>query len=275
MRDGNFQRGIVYATSFESWAVSVPKLLEHCELASRLRDEDVVLIKPNLVEALAPPITTPVELVAVLVGYLKKNCTARIVVGEGCGSISYDTLHAFRELGYVKMATEQGVELIDLNEAALERHQNRKCRRWPEMYLPELVNRAFLLSVPVLKAHTLAGVTLTMKNMMGLAPPSHYRQGDSWQKSAFHERIQEAVADLNRYRSPDFTLLDASVGMPEAHLWGPSCEPPVNTLVAGHDPVAVDSYGASLLDIDWRDVGHIRELHGGLGMAEPLKIIRI
>ncbi|MDH3347380.1 MAG: DUF362 domain-containing protein [Desulfobulbaceae bacterium] len=272
MKEKSFQRGIVYATSFNSWATSVPKLLDSCSLTNRLENEKIIVIKPNLVEDLPPPITTPVELVTTLIRYLKRTCRAKIIVAEGSGSIQYDTLHAFRKLGYCKMAGEEGVELIDLNGESLERHHKKECKRWPEMYLPKLTNKPFLISVPVLKAHSLAGVTLTMKNMMGLAPPSHYRQGNSWQKSAFHEQIQEAVADLNRYRTPDFTLLDATVGMPEAHLWGAHCEPPINKLVAGYDPVALDAYGASLLDIDWREIGHIRELHQELGIAEPLEI---
>jgi len=117
-------------------------------------------------------------------------------------------------------------------------------------------------------------VTLTMKNMMGLAPPQHYCAG-SWKKSAFHDRIQDAVADLNRYRTPDFTLLDASVGMAKAHLWGPTCDPPVKRLAAGFDPVALDAYGTMLLKRRWQDIGHIRSLHGELGQADPLEIIDI
>ncbi|MCI5123924.1 MAG: DUF362 domain-containing protein, partial [Candidatus Electrothrix sp. AR5] len=89
-------------------------------------------------------------------------------------------------------------------------------------------------------------------------------------KAAFHNQIHEAVADLNRYRSPDFTILDATVGMPEAHLWGPICDPPVNKLIAGFDPVALDSYGAALLGKDWQHIGHIADMDGELGQATPI-----
>lgn len=58
--------------------------------------------------------------------------------------------------------------------------------------------------------------------------------------------------------------------MAEAHLWGPTCDPPVNKLVAGFDPVAIDSYGAGLLGKDWRDIGHIAKVDGELGQAEPI-----
>ncbi len=79
------------------------------------------------------------------------------------------------------------------------------------MYLPQIAMDSFLISVPVLKAHTLAGVTLGLKNMMGLLPPTKYCAG-GWGKSSFHEDVHGSVADLNRYRAPDFTLLDATCG---------------------------------------------------------------
>jgi uncharacterized protein (DUF362 family) len=234
-----------------------------------------VLVKPNLVESLLPPITTPVALIEALVDYLQSHTTAKIIIGEGTGAMNYNTWHPFNELGYSELAKEKGVDLVDLNEAELIFLKKEECLRWPQMYLPKIVCDSFLLSVPVLKAHSLAGVTLTMKNMMGCVPPSHYRQGNSWKKSAFHNKIQESVADLNRYRKPDFTLLDATVGMPEAHLWGPSCDPPVNILAAGSDPVAMDAYGSGLLGIDWQCIGHIQQVHRELGCAHPLEIIKI
>jgi len=60
--------------------------------------------------------------------------------------------------------------------------------------------------------------------------------------------------------------------MPEAHLWGPVCQPPVERLLAGFDPVAIDAYAAGLLGIDWRQIGHIALADGSLGRAEPLVI---
>jgi uncharacterized protein (DUF362 family) len=178
-------------------------------------------------------------------------------------------MQVFDALGYDKL---NGISLLDLNEAPLVHKRNSECSRLPEMYLPEIVFDSFLISVPVLKAHSLAGVTLTMKNMMGLAPPAHYQQGGSWKKASFHHQIQKAVFDLNRYRTADFTLLDATIGMQKAHLWGPTCNPPPNRLAAGYDPVAMDSYGCSLLDIDWNSVGHLHRAHGVLGKAEPLTV---
>lgn len=263
----------VYTSLFTSWQESVPRLLDATGLPDRLAAEKKIIIKPNLVEPLKPPITTPVELIAALVDFIHASLPhLEIIIGEGCGSSSKNTLQIFDTLGYSKLADRTGVTLLDLNEAPLVHMQDSKCGRWPEMYLPRIVFESFLISVPVLKAHSLAGVTLTMKNMMGLVPPAHYQQGGHWKKAAFHQNIQEAVFDLNRYRTPDFTLLDATIGMQEAHLWGPTCDPPPNRLAAGYDPVAMDSYGCSLLGIKWNSVGHLDMAHGILGSAAPLTV---
>lgn len=264
----------VYSTTFSSWKDSVPGLLDAAGLPERLSAEKRIIIKPNLVEPLKPPITTPVEVVAALVNYFRKLCPQlEIIIAEGCGSSSNNTMQVFETLGYSQLAAVEGVTLLDLNEAPLVHMQNKNCNRWPEMYLPKIVFESFLLSVPVLKAHSLAGITLTMKNMMGLAPPSHYQQSGSWKKASFHHNIHEAVFDLNRYRTPDFTLLDATIGMQEAHLWGPTCDPPPNRLAACYDPVAIDSYGCSLLGIKWDSIRHLAMAHGILGQAVPLSVL--
>ncbi|HBC87374.1 MAG TPA: hypothetical protein DCZ94_10500 [Lentisphaeria bacterium] len=259
----------VFKVNFTAWKTSVPKLLDACGLDKVLSQlEKKVLIKPNLVEASPPPITTPVELVSSIIDYIRsKNPSLEIIIGEGCGSIEYETPTPFKQLGYVEMAYKQNVKLVDLNYEKTVSLSKKECRRWPEMHLPEIVMDNFLFSVPVLKAHSMADVTLTMKNMMGAAPPKHYNAG-SWKKSAFHERIQEAIFDLNRYRTPDFTLIDATVGMAESHLWGAHCEPPPNLLIASFDPVAVDAYGTQVLGRDWRKIGHIKMSDGVLGHAE-------
>ena len=256
------------------WRRSVFSLLEEAGLETAIKDRKRILIKPNLVEAMAPPVTTPVGLVEAIADFvLEKAPGAEVIVGDGTGSLDYDTRRCFSELGYMELAGRRPVRLVDLNTEPLVRLSNPGLTAWPEMYLPGLVFDSFLISVPVLKAHTLADVTLTMKNMFGLAPPEHYQMGGHWKKSGFHSRIHESILDLNSYRTPDFTVLDATVGMKEAHLWGPTISP--GLLIAGFDPVAVDAFGADMLGKDYNRIRHIAGASGILGFAEPLGVERI
>lgn len=266
----------VYVTGCEAWREAVERLFAAADLGARLANVDHILLKPNLVSTQPPPVTTPVALVAALIVVLREQVPrCRITVSEGTGAIDHDTFHCFHSLGYDTMAAQLGVELLDLNTERLVCATRKDCPRLPEMYLPALLDEIFLLSVPVLKAHSMAGVTLTMKNMMGCLPPSHYRRGNSWGKSALHDRLDQAIVDLNRYRTPDFTVLDCTIGMAEAHLWGKWCDPPVGLLAASADPVAIDSYGAELLGRDWRSIDHIRMADGVIGSASPLRLVKV
>lgn len=265
--------GQIWTCSADGTNTTLQALLDASGLPALISGAHTILIKPNLVSCQGPPVTTPVHLVAAVVRYLQNRCTAEIVIAEGTASAEHNTWHVFKVLGYQELATAAGVRLLDLNEEKTTCRSLDSCRRWPQMHLPKIADDSFLLSMPVLKTHTLAGVTLTLKNMMGLAPPAQYQLSDNgWKKAAFHHRIHEAIADLNRYRCPDFTLLDASIGMAESHLWGATCQPPVGLLAAGADPVAVDAWGCGMLRKNWQHIGHVRMLHNELGQAEPLKI---
>ncbi len=263
----------IYTTKFSTWQKSINTLLTEANLLPLLAQQKTVLIKPNLVETFPPPITTPPELIEAIIDYIKaKLPNLEIIIGEGSGSLLYETGHTFTTLGYKEMAKRKDVRLIDLNNAPCRKLSKKTCKRWPEMYLPEIIFDSFLISVPVLKAHSLAKVTITMKNMMGVAPPAHYQQDGHWKKASFHHNIDEAIFDLNQYRTPDFTILDATIGMQESHMHGPQCTPPHLTLAASRDPVALDAYGANLLGHDWRKIGYIAAAHTVLGQAEPLDI---
>ncbi len=97
-----------------------------------------------------------------------------------------------------------------------------------------------------------------MKNMMGFAPPSHYSGTQGvWNKAEFHNDIHQAIIDLNKYRKADMTLLDASIGLADYHLGGRTCDPPVNQLVAGFDPLEIDRKAAELLGLDWQKIPHL------------------
>lgn len=256
--------GIVDFCSYEK---SVPALMELLGADQVLRSQKRVVIKPNLVNTSPPPITTPVKLVAAIIKYIKTVSDADMVVAEGCGAPLYNTDRPYRKLGYSDLAESNGIVLVDLNHAESTELTDHRCRVFPRFMMPRLVMDSFLISVPVLKKHSLAKVTLTMKNMLGCAPPSYYG-GFVWKKSRFHKNMHRSIFEMNLYRTPDLTILDGSVGLARHHLGGPRCSPPVGKLVGGFDPVAVDACGSGLLGVDWRDVEHITLAHTMIGRAD-------
>lgn len=220
-------------------------------------EQKQIIIKPNLVDNLSFPVTTSAECIAEIIDYIKNFSPAKIIIGEGTGSAELETTEIFKNLGYEKLAQEKNVQLLDLNHQPLVKLTNPSFKIFPEYYIPKIALESFILSVPVLKAHSLAKVTLSLKNMMGFAPPKYYQKGGHWKKSFFHQNMQESIIEINAYRSSDLTLLDATVGMAEYHLGGKKCNPPVNKIVAGINPVEVDKIGAELLGFKWTNIAHI------------------
>ncbi|MBU1002740.1 MAG: DUF362 domain-containing protein [Proteobacteria bacterium] len=249
------------SVEFESFAVSVPRILDACGVGRVLATQDRVLIKPNLVNASPPPVTTPVACVQAIIEYVRAHCAAEILVAEGCGDACRETPEVFAALGYDELAQRTGVQLLDLNIAPLVERQNPDCELFPRMWLPEVAFTHFLISVPMLKAHSLAGMSGSIKNMMGFLPPAHYAgPPGSWKKALFHARMQQSLRELAAHRLPDLTLMDASLGLASFHLGGPPCDPPVGRLLAGADALALDREAAGLLGLDWKRIDHLQPL---------------
>lgn len=247
---------------FTSYAESVPAALDAVRACETLEKQTSILIKPNLMGPQPFPVTTSIECCDAVLDYVR-SCApeADIVVGDGCGDPHMDTHAVFVELGYADWAVEKGIHLIDLNDAPLEWREDPSCEMFPEISLPEIAFSHYIVSVPVLKAHTLCVMTGAMKNMMGFAPPRHYSGGRKgcWKKAVFHENLDQAIIDLNRYRNADLTVMDASVGLSQSHLGGPECDPPIKKILAGFDPLELDRMAAKLLGLDWHDIGHLSE----------------
>lgn len=248
----------VAEVDFTTYEESVGAVLDQLGAREMLGGQTAVLLKPNLINTSPPPVTTPVECCEAVIRYVRSCSDAEIVVAEGCGDPHVETDVVFDVLGYTALADRCGVALLDLNHAPLRRLERADCTVFPEMYLPEIAFSHYLVSIPVLKAHSLATITGTLKNMMGLVPPEHYAgRFGTWKKAAFHGRMQESIIELNRYRCADLTVMDGRIGLADYHLGGPPCDPPVGRILAGFDPREVDRVAAERLGLEWRDIPHV------------------
>ena len=130
----------------------------------------------------------------------------------------------------------------------------RQC--FPENYflhnlkIPELFRKPhFLISVGKLKTHTLCGFSGTLKNLYGCNPEPF--------KAKYHYRLHEAIADIASAFRADFSMIDSIIAMEGQ---GPVSGTPVrlNKIIAGRDPVAVDSCIARLIGINPHKIDYIR-----------------
>jgi uncharacterized protein (DUF362 family) len=94
-----------------------------------------------------------------------------------------------------------------------------------------------LINLPVAKTHTATGISVGLKNLMGLI----------WDRSLFHRvNIYQAIADLATVIKPDLTIVDATRVLTEGGPGGPGKTAVLNKVIAGTDVVAVDSYAVTI-----------------------------
>jgi uncharacterized protein (DUF362 family) len=132
-----------------------------------------------------------------------------------------------------------------------------------QLYLPEtLYNADLLVSMPKLKTHHWAGVTLSLKNMFGVIPGSVY----GWPKNALHwAGINGSIVDINSSLPlPRFAIVDGIVGMEgNGPLQGQAKNSGV--LLFGSDLVAVDATAARLMKVEPRKVKYLEMAGDFLG----------
>jgi uncharacterized protein (DUF362 family) len=131
------------------------------------------------------------------------------------------------------------------------------------------------INLPTAKSHSATGVSLGMKNLMGLV----------WDRHRFHNDmdLHQGVADLATVLRPHLIVLDAMSILKTNGPTGPGDVYSFNGVVAGVDQVAVDAYGAGLSTWNGSSLepGQIRYIrhaadHGlGVMNLEELKIEKV
>lgn len=250
----------VFEINFVSFEKSVPEILQKANLAKLIKNQKRILLKPNLTTVIPPPCTTPAELIEEIVKFCRKHSPAEIIVAEGSGGC--DTLKAFRELGYEKLAEKYQVKLVDLNREERINKENSQARALKKVKLPKIIFDCFFINVPVLKQHDEGILTCAAKNLFGIYLNSglikHFMP-NWWNKSELHFKygVQEAVYDLNLYYPADFVLVDASIGQKGNEIHGSSCRPPLKKLFAGFDNLEIDRFCAPFLDLDPNSIPYL------------------
>ncbi len=198
-----------------------------------------VLLKPNLVgpDPLAVTNTHPAVIAASRESLLRLGA-ARVLIGDG-PAMDRDTEAILESIGLRHYTGSLAGVFVDLNVDDVEKVSLKThASQLRELYLPKTVLGAdFVISMPKLKTHHWAGVTLSLKNMFGIVPGSCY----GWPKNVLHwAGIDSATLDINAAVRPDFAIVDGIVGM-EGN--GPIQGEPKNAgvLILGDDPVAVDA----------------------------------
>ena len=295
------------------------------------RDQDgqiMVILKPNLVLDVSIAdfpengITTDPRVVASVVRLVKEagaraGLPTQIVIAEGSagpadwfdGHMGRDiTWYAFKACGYDTDADgrfdlDPDVSFYDLNDCGgIDPNPPLDCT---EVTLDNAVMRRHywvpdillacdaLISIPTLKNHGNADITLALKNRVGTAPSDIYHSrlttpdfiehqqqmklslhsddaGFPWdidRASGFdyptytddwNRIINYTIVDLNLIRPQDFAIVDGLVGLTDGPSGSHHPSPHTQMIIAGSDSVAVDTIGALVMGYDPEAVRHLR-----------------
>lgn len=302
-----------YHTSQGTTRVAIVKVQSNAEESVReavqlagglegiIKPGDLVIIKPNLVMD-APVesgmVTDPVVTRAVVKMAFEAGAR-EVIIAEGTAQYSqgdpnrdrFCTRAAFQVAGYDLDGDMKddvtGVPLLDLNDSGgTDVADPNKVARVvipmglirKEYWLPNLILRAdVLISVPVLKNHFLAGVTLGMKNMIGALPNDLYHApGCIFGKHSLSHipaELDRHIVDINLARKPNFVVVDGQRGMIDGPIGSKIIEPPMGLIIAGQDVVAVDTIGALVMGYDPGSISYIQmAAQSGLGIADTTRI---
>lgn len=235
----------------------VVEALELIEAERAFASQDRILVKPNYINASHPSTgnTTDARVIEGTVKFLKQKGYRNIVIGEGSGLS--DTTRAFKVAGVDEVARRCGVELVDLNEDEYVVVDVPNPLALKKVRISKSALESAIISVPKLKLHRMAGVTLSLKNLMGVVKP----------KGQIHRHLNEKIADLASVARPRLTVVDGIVAGEGHETAGKPVE--MDLVIAGLDPVAVDAVGATVMGFDPLQAKHIPlAAEKGLGICD-------
>lgn len=231
-----------------------------------------VLVKPNLIDFIEGyPITTAPEVVVAVVDLLRELGAGEVAVGDGSG-FRRETRPVAEAGGLAPRLAERRVPFIDLNydDPAPVPARDGWFLHERELWLPRHVREADLIvSVPKMKTHHWAGVSLSLKNLFGVVPGARY----GWPKNMLHVNgIPLSILGLHQSVAPVVAVVDGITGMEGD---GPLFGQPVmhGVLAVGADAAAVDAVCMQAMDIPQVAGDHVR-LAGwaGVGQVERLEV---
>jgi uncharacterized protein (DUF362 family) len=232
-----------------------------------------VLLKPNLVEYYKHRrVNTHPAMVVAAVEAFRAYGAAEVIVAEGPGH------RRDMELLLVLSGLEEALRavnapFVNLNlDAMVSTPLRANYTGLGRLFFPETVLDADLVvSMPKLKTHHLAGITLSLKNMFGVVPGAKY----GWPKNLLHwQGIHNSIVDINATIRPGFTIVDGIEGMEgDGPLNGETVASGV--VLLGDSLPAVDATGARLMGIYPEHIPYLLQIrhHGGTLSASRIRQI--
>jgi len=237
------------------------------------RNGGTIYIKPNGIHFTPHTYTDPAVLEALL-AYLHDHGYTRLAVMESCTGGNFTRL-VFKVTGYADICRRYGAEPVYLDEGPtveVDLRDGTRARVSRRLH-DEIIQRGdnFYLSLPKLKTHSMATVTLGVKNQQAFPVDADRMKQHS------HGTLHQRLAALYALTQPDFCIVEGVTGTAHGHFPCTAlleeCLVPMNVLIGGPDTLAVDVVGARVLGYGLEEVEHLRLCaEWGLGEGDIARI---
>src|SRR5208337_2189127 len=232
---------------------------------------DTVMLKPNLVSTQAEATTKPI--VVRTLAEMMQRAGKEVSIGEGSaaapkfnvvGSEIFRTRkreildpmqqYVFEQLGYAEMARTLRIPLVNLHSGDLVDVDVPGGFVFDKLTLHKSLTQVDLLcSVPMMKTHQLATVTLGMKNLVGAFPGTVYQsiRGHMHDVASKVEptAASAVVVDMVRANKLGLVVVDGSMAM-EGNGPSTGLTFKMDVIVAGTNPLATDMVAASVMGFE-------------------------
>ena len=239
-----------------------------------IKDNDKVLIKPNLCNALSPEnaITThPLFIMAI--SELVKEFGLEVWIGDGsAGTDPSYTDKTFEISGVKRVAEELDIKLINFHRDKRIKVEVKEGKILKEIDIPKCISDVdMIINLPKLKVHGLTFYTGSIKNIFGCLSGNLKKYIHMMKKDEF----SQALLDIYSTVKPDLTLMDAVLGL-EGENISHGNPKKVGLVLSGTDGVAVDTVACEIIGYHSLAIPTIKFANKrkiGIGNLKKIKII--
>ena len=230
---------------------------------------DIVIVKPNIGWDRLPEhaATTNPTVVATLVELAYDAGAKKVKVFDNTCNVAR---RCYARSGIEEAARGAGAEVFFVDDRRLKKVDlgGEVLGEWP--VYKDALEADKIINVPIAKHHTLARITLSMKNLMGFLGGS---------RNLLHQKIDKNVVDLAGFFKPTLVVLDAVRILTANGPQGGNLNDVVekNTVAASRDPVAIDAFGTTLFGMTADDLPYIADAYArGFGEKDlgKLNVVR-
>jgi len=234
-------------------------------MARFVKKGDVVVVKPNIGWDRSPEqaANTNPAVVAALVELCYKAGAKRVNVFDVTCN---DARRCYENSGIQQAAKDKGAQVYladSWNVVKAKFPYASSMEGWT--FLRDAVVCDVLINVPVLKHHGLTGLTLSMKNLMGVC---------TGVRGLMHVGIGPKLVDLTDFISPELTVIDVTRFLTRNGPSGGNIDDVVrlDTVFASADPVLADAFACQLVNKNPMDVSYLQEAaRRNIGIADVNK----